>query len=798
MHTLLNLLSRRTKCLVLLLGCCISVGAQASDVAQSDANRSAQPAAEAAFFPEKLAEMDAAIRLAITDGRLPGGVLWIERKGVSYHRAFGDRAVRPERAANAEDTIYDAASLTKVVATTTAVMKLVEQGKIELEAPASRYLPAFSGGLKDTVKVRQLMTHTSGTKPGIPSAGWDDYEGGIAKACKEPLATAPGTVIRYSDINFILLGEIVRVASGRPLNEFSAAEIFAPLSMKDSGYRPADNLRTRVAPTTSEVECGVVHDPTARKLGGVAGHAGLFTTAADLARFARMLLAGGELDGARILKSETIKLMTSVHTPPHIPGRRGLGWDIDTGYSGPRGRWFPIGSYGHTGWTGGSLWIDPFSETFIIFLSNRNHPTESGNVIPLRAALASLAAEAVRGFNFLHVPGALPATAATPALSPRTIRTTEVLNGIDVLVKQKFAPLKGLRVGLITNHTGIDRQRRRTVDLLAKADGVKLVALFSPEHGIAGKLDSKVGDSRDEVTKLPIYSLYGEGRTPKPEHLADLDALVFDIQDIGCRFYTYVSTMGESLAAAAKAKKRFFVLDRVNPIGGVVVEGPVLEGERTFVGWHDIPLRHGMTVGELARMFNEERKFGADLTIIPCEGWSRALWFDQTGLPWVNPSPNMRSLNAAALYSGVGVLEFCNVSVGRGTDRPFEVFGAPYLDDRKLAADMNAANLPGVRFMPAQFTPNASVFAGKECKGVQIIVTDRGNLNAVDVGIELGRALQRQAGSSWQSEKAARLLFHPATLNGIREQRELTAIHALWVEAREAFAKRREKFLIYE
>jgi uncharacterized protein YbbC (DUF1343 family)/CubicO group peptidase (beta-lactamase class C family) len=755
------------------------------------------PAQEGGFFPEKLQEIEAAVRLAIADGRLPGGVVWLERKGESYHRAFGDRSVQPERAPAIEDTIYDAASLTKVIATTTAIMRLVEQAKIELDSPVSRYLPRFSGEQKHSVTVRHLLTHTSGTKPGISALGWTDYATGIEKACAEPLATAPGKVIRYSDINFILLGELVRVASGQPLDEYAAAEIFRPLKMNDTGYRPAEALRNRIAPTTNGVETGAVHDPTARKLGGIAGHAGLFTTAHDLARFARMILRRGELDGVRILKEDTVKLMTSVQTPAEIAGRRGLGWDLDTAYSGPRGRWLPIGSFGHTGWTGGSLWIDPFSETFIIFLSNRNHPTESGSVIPLRAMLGTLAAEAIRGFNFLHVPGALPASAATPALPARPSRTAEVLTGIDVLAKEKFSRLKGLRIGLITNHTGIDRERRRTVDLLAKAEGVRLVALFSPEHGIAGKLDEKVGDARDEATGLPVYSLYGEGRAPKPEQLADLDALVFDIQDIGCRFYTYTSTMGEALTMAAKEKKKFFVLDRPNPIGGVTVEGPVLEGTRSFVGWHDIPLRHGMTVGELARMFNEERKLGADLTVIPCEGWSRELWFDQTSLPWVNPSPNMRSLHAAALYPGVGFLEFCAVSVGRGTDRPFEVFGAPYLDDRRFAAELNAAGLLGVRFIPARFTPTASVFANQECKGVHIIVTARDSLNAVDVGLELARALQRQAAGSWKPEKAARLLFHPATLQGIQELRQVSALHALWVPAREAFAKRRENFLLY-
>ena len=752
---------------------------------------SAAFAAGPAFFPEKLAEMDAAIRLAIADGRTPGGVLWVERKGDAHHQAFGDHSLEPERVATTEDTIYDAASLTKVLATAPAVMKLVEQGRVEIGAPVSRYLPEFAGGKKDAVTVRHLLTHTSGTRPGIPLAGWEGYDAGITRACAEPLADEPGTVFRYSDVNFILLGEIVRRVSGRPLDEFCATEIFRPLEMRDTSFRPAES--PRIAPTTRETPRGVVHDPTAVKMGRVAGHAGLFTTAADMAKFARALLRGG----APVLKAETVKLMTGVQSPPEIEARRGLGWDVDTGYSGPRGRWLPLGSYGHTGWTGGSLWIDPFSETFVIFLSNRNHPTEAGNVLPLRLTLGTLAAEAVRGFNFIHVPGALPASGVTFSSAPRAMPATQVLTGIDVLVREKFAALRGLRVGLITNHTGHDRERHRTVDLLAKAEGVKLVAIFSPEHGIAGKLDEKVGDARDEKTGLPIFSLYGEGRAPKPEQIAELDALVFDIQDIGCRFYTYISTMGECLAAAGQAGKKFIVLDRPNPIGGVVIEGPVLDGERSFTAWHDLPVRHGMTVGELARMLNDERKFAADLAVIPCEGWSRAQWFDETSLPWTNPSPNMRSLTAAALYPGVGLLEYCNVSVGRGTDRPFEFFGAPYINDRRFAAELEAAKLPGVRFVAVRFTPSASVFSGKECGGVEIIVTDRRSMNAVDVGIELARALQRLHSSEWKGERLAKLLAHPATLDAIRATRELPAIHTGWLAAREEFARRRAKYLIY-
>jgi uncharacterized protein YbbC (DUF1343 family)/CubicO group peptidase (beta-lactamase class C family) len=760
--------------------------------------------AEGAFFPDKLAEMDAAISLAISDGRTPGGVLWLERGAAEYRKAFGSRAVEPQQESMTEATSFDAASLTKVVATTSAVMRLHEAGKLQLDEPASRYLPEFTGAGKETITVRQLLTHTSGLRAGLPlTPAWSGVEAAVALACAEPLPNAPGTSFRYSDINFILLGELVRRVSGQPLDAFCAAEIFAPLRMTETGFRPDPALRGRIAPTErlrdGTLLRGEVHDPTARRMGGVAGHAGLFTTGGDLARFARMMLRGGDLEGVRIFKAETVKLMTSVQTPPGLP-RRGFGWDIDSPFAGPRGDWLPVGSFGHTGWTGTSLWIDPFSQSFVIFLSNRNHPTESGNVIALRRTLGTLAAEAIRGFNFLHVPGAL-AAARRPGSIQRggssARESAQVLTGVDVLAAEKFARLRGLRIGLITNHTGIDRERRSTIDLLHGAEGVRLVALFSPEHGIRGVLDEKVGDSRDEKTGLPIHSLYGASRAPSPAQLADCDALVFDIQDIGCRFYTYISTLGECLTVAGKAGKKFFVLDRPNPINGTRVEGPMRLGEGTFVAWHHLPVRHGMTVGELATMFNEERKLGAGLTVVRCENWTRDAWFDATSLPWINPSPNMRSLAAAALYPGVGLIEFCKVSVGRGTERPFELVGAPYIDDRRLAAELNAAGLPGVSFMPARFTPKSSVFAGVECGGVQIVLLDRDSLSAVDVGVVLATTIERLYPGSLQIEKMSTLLLHPPTLEAIKAGQPLTAIHARWSAERESFRERRERFLIY-
>ncbi len=755
----------------------------------------------AVFLPAKLAEMDAAIEQAIAGRKCPGGVLWLEHQGVAYHRAYGQRAVIPQPEPMTEDTIFDLASLTKVIATTPAVMQLVERGQIRLDAPVCTYLPEFTGGGKETVTIRELMTHTSGLRPDLSrNPDWTGYDTAIKKACAETLIHPPGTAFVYSDINFFLLGEIVRRVSGRPLDVYTAEEIFGPLKMTDTGFNPPKSKLPRIAPTevvNGVPFRGVVHDPTARRMGGVAGHAGLFTTASDLARFCRMLLNGGELDGVRVLKAETVKLMTSVQTPPAVAARRGLGWDIDSPYAGERGDLFPLGGYGHTGWTGGSVWMDPFSRTFLIFLSNRNHPSESGNVLPLRHRLATLAAEAVIGFDFQNVPGALPPRTNATAANHHPAATNAVLNGIDVLAREHFAPLRGLRVGLITNHTGRDREDRATIDLLKAAPDVRLVALFSPEHGLRGVRDEQIGDSVDARTGLPVYSLYGARRQPAPEQLRGLDALVFDIQDIGCRFYTYIATMGLSMEAAAGAGVKFFVLDRVNPIGGVAVDGPVYAGKSAFTAFHALPVRHGMTVGELARMFNAERGWKCDLTVVPVAGWTRTMGFDQTGLPWTNPSPNIRSLAAATLYPGVGLLETTALSVGRGTDTPFEVLGAPYIDAEAFAAELNRAGLPGVRFEPAHFTPTASVFKGQPCAGVRIQLTDRDRCDAVGLGIVLAQKLRRLYPQSFNLEKMNVLLQDPPTLDAIRAGKSLAEIRAQWAAGLEEFRQRRAKFLLY-
>ena len=767
------------------------------------------------FDAERLREIDRTIETAIAEHKLPGGVFHLERGGAVYEKAYGNRALVPAVEPMTDDTIFDAASLTKVVATTPSIWLLIERGKIELDAPVSRYIPEFRGGWRDEITIRHLLTHTSALRPDLDlSPPWSGYDTAMRMAIAEEPRQRPGYTFRYSDINFELLGEIVKRVSGDDLDVFAKREVFEPLGMQDTGFRlsviggreseqkgrasspTTDNRQpttiNRIAPTEQTPEGmlrGVVHDPTARRMGGVAGHAGLFTTVHDLTLYCRMLLRGG----SPIFKTQTVNMLTSVMTPPNVAVRRAGGFDLDSSFSRPRGEIFPLGSYGHTGFTGGMMWIDPLSKTFYVFLSNRVHPNGTGDVLRLQVALGTLAAKAAR------VPRETP-VGALPVRPGGQVRFTfggpDTNNGIDHLEAERYEPLHGMRVGLITNHTGIDRSWNPTIDLLRSAPDVKLVALFSPEHGIRGTVDADFADTTDPISGLPVYSLYGDARKPKPEQLAGLDALVFDIQDVGTRFYTYIATMGLAMEAAAAAHVRFIVLDRVNPIGGADVEGPLLHAEESFIAWHALPIRHGMTVGELARMFNDERHIGADLTVIPLTRWRRELWMDEAGLPWINTSPNMRSVNEAGLYPGIGILESA-VSVGRGTETPFEVLGAPYIDGAALARELTAMSLPGIRFEATSFTPSSSVFAKQTCGGVRMTITDRRTLRPVATGVAIALVLHRLYPNDFALDKIAPLLRDPATLEAIRAGKPLAEIVSMWREDEAMFALRRAKYLLY-
>lgn len=756
--------------------------------------------------PERLDRIDRVVREAIARKELPGAVVLVGRGDAapSFRRAYGHRALQPRAEPMTPDTVFDVASLTKPVATATSVMILVEEGKLRLADPVIRHVPEFGAPETDRAKVtiEHLLTHRAGFVPDDPL---ELYAGSpeeiFARKYRQPLEAAPGSRFRYSDVGYEVLGEVVRRVSGKSLDVFAAERIFRPLGMKDTHFRPIGGSgfpvpAGRIAPTDRREERwlrGEVHDPRAFALGGVAGHAGLFSTADDLARYCRMVLAGGKLGDARILSPLGVEAMTR----PRFYGDdmlRALGWDVASTFSSNRGDLFPPGSFGHTGFTGTSLWIDPSSRTFVVFLSNRLHPDGKGDVTPLRGIVANLAAAAI-------LDDVRPAARKLAAKVP-IVR--EVKTGLDVLIEDDFRQLAGKKIGLVTNVTGKSRDGRTTVQVLrseaARKAGVELTLLFAPEHGLAATAEGPLADAMDPASGIRVRSLYGEpaDRRPRPEDLARVQAVVFDIQDVGVRFYTYLTTLGYLLEEAAKVKVPVVVLDRPNPINGVGVEGPLADPDSlSFTAYHSIPVRTGMTIGELARLFNAERRIGADLTVVPMRGWSRDLWYDETGLEWVNPSPNMRSLTAAALYAGVGLLELTNVSVGRGTDTPFEILGAPWMDGAKLARVLTARDIPGVRFTPLRFTPTAAVHSGQVCSGIRFTVVDREALPSVTLGIELAVALRELHPVDWDRKNVNRLLVNRVAAELLEKGEPADRIVSSWAAAAAEFSRIRQKHLLY-
>ena len=392
------------------------------------------------------------------------------------------------------------------------------------------------------------------------------------------------------------------------------------------------------------------------------------------------------------------------------------------------------------------------------------------------------------------------AVASGKARSPHQQQAVEhTQTGIDVLEAQNFAPLRGKRVGLITNQTGVDAEGRRTIDVLAHADGVKLVAVFSPEHGIAGKLDATVANATDAATGLPIFSLYGDTKRPTDQMLQGIDTLVFDIQGAGVRFYTFITTMGYCMEAAAKRRIAFFVLDRPDPLGGERIEGPMLDPSRiSFVGYFRMPLVYGMTLGELAQMFNAENKTGVELHVVEMKNWHRSKTYDQTGLPWIPPSPNLRTLNEAFLYPGIEILQPTGVSVGRGTDSPFELVGAPWTHSDDLLNSLNPRQVPGVRFTAASFTPSGGLYSGDACAGVKLEITDRDAFVSIRVGLEIADALHRLYPERFQITKLTDLLGSQASVDALIAYQSPASIIASWASDLAAFRAMRAKYLIYD
>lgn len=771
--------------------------------------------AQVGMDASRLARIETVVGDAIASKSVPGAVVVVGRRGqIVYAKAFGKRSVSPESEPMTRDSVFDMASLTKSVATATSIMILLEQGKLRLDDRLSSLLPEFDNRQKGAITVEQLLRHRSGF---IADNAISDFADGPERAWSRlaelGLSYQPGTSYVYSDVGFMTLGRIVQRISGKPLDAFAEEFVFGPLGMADTHFRPTKPGTTpkvpaaRVVPTEPASKGGPmlrgeVHDPRARALGGVAGHAGLFSTADDLAVYAQTLVDGGIAPGGgpRLLGTLTVRAMTDPADTP-LKERRGLGWDVDTPHSTPRGELFGLDGFGHTGFTGTSLWVDKATGVYVVVLTSRLHPDGTApSPSALRSKVASIVAASVLDAPLIAPKAEAPKTSSsTVGARPRPTPVRPVSCGIDALAAQNFAPLKGLRVGLVTNHTGKTRDGLATVDALFKAPDVKLVALFSPEHGIRGLLDQEnVPNSRDEATGLPVTSLYGKTRKPTQESLKDVDALVYDIQDIGARFYTYVSTLGLVMESAKERGIPLFVLDRPNPIGGLAVAGPVRGKDyASFIAFHDMPVRHGMTVGELAGMFNAERKVGADLRVIPCEGWSRGDLFDRTGLLWVNPSPNMRSPAEALLYPGVGLLEGTNLATGRGTDTPFERVGAPWIDPRKFSEGLNNLGLAGVRAVPLKFTPSERQYKGQECGGVYLTVTDRDAFDPVALGVGMATVLRKLYSTDWKPENLEKFICDRPSYDAIVAGKSGREVEAVWRSGLADFVKRRSLYLLY-
>ncbi|MGA1981035.1 MAG: sodium/solute symporter [Acidobacteriaceae bacterium] len=1006
--------------LVILSGASRPCDAQSKDPDTAGPATTAPAISTSNAFAPDFSAASAAINTAIAQKKLPGAVLLVGHNGkIVFEQAYGVRKYANEPGLDGKpspaepmtlDTIFDMASLTKCLATATAIMQLYEAHKLDFDDPVVKYLPEFAANGKEHVTIRELLTHYSGLPPDVNlKDAWGltapDKAEGIKRAMESPLDSVPGTKFVYSDINYIVLGALVEKLSGETLDAYALKHIFVPLGMRMTEYAPfycspytairhdypqgttparvfsppdctlADwyyPILQKIAPTqhddqgTKETNPnfdallrGTVHDPTTRRMGGVAGHAGVFSTAEDVSKFAQALL--DKLlhnTGPFPLKQSTLKLMTmpeqpstaqggaTIFTPDGKPttgvAERGFGWDINSSFSRPRGEIFPIGSFGHTGFTGTSLWMDPTSDTYVILLANSVHPRGASPISPLRGEVATDVAKAL-GLGYVcppqafcdvtfHglppevspsstvstgliqsssapapnrqtvIPSAAPERAAgepngaesrdprispaesqtstaprspafvkgtalaaevtspqAPPLEPRTSNLEpQVLTGIDVLESTKFAALKDaaarhggyLRIGLLTNQTGLDAQGRRTIDILRSAgNGIELTKLFSPEHGIFGAKDSTdIGQEVDPTTGLKVISLYGpkdSDKRPKPEDLKDLDAVVIDLQDAGVRFYTYETVVGYFLEAAACQKSlEVIVLDRPDPIAGDAVEGPVSNATPSYIDYMPLPVRHGMTLGELAQYFRGQygtigclpsgqsdgapgphplvpsgediRVFAPppQLTVIPMQNWHRDEFFDQTGVPWVNPSPNLRNVEEATLYPGLGMLDATNVSVGRGTATPFEVIGAGagnatnetpayswWFDGKAVADYLTARKIPGVSFAATKFTvaddANHYPYHGQTIEGVHLTVTDRVALDSPELGIEILSALHHLYPTQFKLEKATALVANTETMAALARGDDPRAIAASWAADLAAFKARREKYLLY-
>jgi uncharacterized protein YbbC (DUF1343 family) len=721
------------------------------------------------------------VESAIRRGELPGGVVVVgDHRGLRYREAFGERTAGE---AMTTDTRFDLASLTKPL-TAASIMVLAERGVVDLRAPVSRYLREFQRPDKRAITLEQLLLHTSGLPKVNPLSACEHGRGHVRAAiARERLLTPPGAHFEYSDLGFILLGEVVESVTSMSLDTFASSQLFAPLGMRDTSYRPAPGEAMRCAPTELRDDIlirGVVDDPRAFRLDGVAGHAGVFSTVDDLGRFARMLLNGGQLESVRVFSDETVSTFTAPHA---VEGAvRTLGFDLQSSYALGRGRTMSARAFGHGGYTGTSLWIDPAHDLFVILLSNRVHVGPKGNIHPLASAIADLA---------LRAANAEKARTQTEGAAKRHLKV-----GIDILEEEAFARLRGRKVAVLSHLPARDAASVSTVNAIAQAREVTLRAIFSPEHGLSAQAEGKVANSK--LFSVPVHSLFGKTRAPSPEMLAGVETVVMDLVDVGTRFYTYMATALAVAEAAGALGIDVLVLDRPNPLGGTRVEGPVSEPAfESFVNYHPLPLRHGMTAAELLRFLIDARSLAVRLHVVEVEGWNSADLFSATGLTWFPPSPNLPTPEQALLYPAIGLVEGTNVSVGRGTPRAFSVLGAPFMKGAALAKALSDANLPGVTISATRFRPLVGPFRGQMLDGIGVSLGDAAAYSAERTGLAIAATLRALYPQDWDSTRVGQMIASQATIDALQRGAPLEELVTAGDANLPRFLEQRAKALLY-
>lgn len=665
-----------------------------------------------------------ALREAVREAKCPGAVAYVGAYDKEWlHEAEGFRQIVPKRERARKDTLYDLASLTKVIATTTAILLLHEDGVVDLDAPVSAYLPIPAFG---RFTVRHCLTHTAGLNPGMP----------LYKECSSlnemlqhyaelELSWEPGSRRRYSDVSFMILGKVVELAARDALDAFCMKRVFRPLQMEDTCFNPPKQWAARCAATEQcqwrgRVIRGVVHDENAYAVGGVSGHAGLFSTAADLARFCRAMLGG------KLLKPETLAGMRRLGQVPTYPWQ-GLGWKLDPWASGSEGFLPSRAAIGHTGWTGTSLWMDFDSGVFAILLANTCHPSrDRRDSSTLRHVFYQAVAEAF-----------YPDTA-------------NVHSGLDRLLWDDLGAIRGKRLAVLTNSAAVDQLNRPLLEVFSLEPSAAVQRIYSPEHGFNGKAEA--GEHvASAAGAIPVTSLYGDREAPSRDELAGIDLFVVDLPDIGSRYYTYMATMKRCLAACGEAGVPVTVLDRPNPVGGSILEGPIAEQCGADVCCAPIPARHGMTLGELARFFASAMPKVPNLAISELDGWRRELFFAQCALPWMAPSPNMPDADTAVLYTGTCLFEGTNLNEGRGTGTPFQLIGAPWLDaqaviDSVAQDDREGCTLEAVTYTPKAISGKASQprFRDTVCAGIRLQVAEASRIRPFRLAVALVVAIRQR------------------------------------------------------